>query len=626
MSFYRAVPASIFVLLLLLFLPDSSIAQSIIEDSLWKETSQAISSGNSAEALRLLRLCVPGKVNLPESAILLRNALAAELTRVTAGKPVGELSADQLVEFHKLQREICSLDVADAGDWLLLMKACMAMKGAENLIVSGQAFLDAAKRGLPVAISEDWLKILQRLDSELVRDEQILYRLQIAQIFAGVQPDSKELQRKLADVKMLADAKAVKILRFAELEMALGNLSAARACLDQVRGFDPRYTGLEDHYRKLDLAERIDKIIIKANDALLSRKYDEAKSRAEEIFMLDANNFFARKIIEQIEEERQRPVSSAASDADRLQLRIRRLETQLRKAELEQDLQQVSTCLRELLLLKSDLSEHAQRLAEVEQEIAISRLKADERFVEAEELFRKGDYASLRLFLNRNPGLMNSLEKMLQVWEMRLMVNFASGNLEPARLREAANDINRRAGKSFYASYVLMRLDIADNKLNDARAHYKIALELQPVAAVLRWPGLLLWVHGEGRPFAVVVLIVAFLILIKLIRPFFSWFESTYWWRVAVMARVFPSLAVRSLESCFGTVKDRTDRITLFTLLMQSCYRIGDNNKALLYADNLLELVPCSAAALEMRAKIKNRAAGKTPENKAPDTAEAAGT
>ncbi|OGK13230.1 MAG: hypothetical protein A2W80_07365 [Candidatus Riflebacteria bacterium GWC2_50_8] len=614
MAVYRTVPATLLVLFMLLFCVNRSIAQPAIEDSLWVETAQAIESGNQAEALRLLRLCVSAKLNLPDSAKQLRQALSSEVSKITSGKSVDDLTAEQLAEFHKLQREICSLAVADAGDWLLLMKACMVIPGSENFIFSGQAFLDAVKLGMPVSINEEWLKILRKLDAELVRDEQILYRLQIAQIFSGLQPESQELKKQLADVKLLADAKAIKILRLAEVEMAIGNLTAARACLDQVRRFDYRYSGLEDLYRRLNTAEQIDKIIIQANDDLMSKKYEDARRRAEEILKLDANNFFARGIIERIEEERKRPDSVALSDADRLQLKLRRLEADLRKAESEQDIQLVSTLLRRILALKSYFPEHAQRLVEVEQEIAFSRMKADERFAEAEELFRKGEYVKLRLFLNRNPGLMNSLEKMLQIWEMRLMANFATAHLDPAQLRAAATDINKRAGKSFYASYVLMRLDIANNKLNEAREHYKTAQEMRPGDALLRWPSLLLWMHGSGRPVAVVLLIVVFLLMIKMIRPFFNWFESTYWWRVSLLSKVFPSLAVRSLESCFGEVRERNDRITLFTLLMESCYRIGDKNKALLYADNLIELVPLNAAALEMRARIKNQASARAAE------------
>ena len=593
-------------LLLLLYSCPCS-AQDNKPDSLWIETSQALAADNASEARRLLRLCVLGQLNLPESEKLLHGLLASEAAVILSDQSLKDLKPDHLAEIFKLRREICTLGTAGAADWLNLLKAGAAVPGSENLIISGQAFLDAVQKGLPVIITDEWLELLQRLEREMVRDEQVLYRRQIVQIFASLEPASKELQNRLADIELLAEAKAIKILGLAEVEMALGNLDAARARLDQVRAFNSKYSGLTELYQRLDKAVRIDKILVQANDALLSKKYDEAGRRAEDILKIDANNFFARRIVEQIEEARKRPVSGGASAEDRLKLKLRRIEADLRKAEKEQDLQQVYIYLREILLLKSDLPEYSQRLAEVEQEIAVSRLKADEKFSEAEEMFKKAEYDRLRLFLNRNPGLMNSVEKMLQIWEMRLMANLFTGHLEAPQLREAAEMINRRAGRSFYASYVLMRLAIADNRLAEARGHYNIALELKPGAASLRWPGMLLWVHGEGRPVAVILLIVAFLLMIKLIRPFFSWFESTYWWRVAILASVFPSLAIRSLEGCFGTVKDRGERITLFTLLMKSCYRVGNSSKAMLYSDNLLELFPGNAAALEIRAKLKAR-------------------
>ncbi|MBU1108568.1 MAG: hypothetical protein KKB51_17970 [Candidatus Riflebacteria bacterium] len=579
------------------------------EDSFWAETSQALETGNASEALRLLRLCVLGQINLPESEKLLRLSLASEAALILSDKPLVELKPDQLSELFRLQREVCNLGVAEAGDWLNLLRTGAVMPGSENLIISGQAFLDVVQQGLPVNVNDEWREFLQRLDREMVRDEQILYRRQIVQILANLEPESRELQNRLADIELLAEAKAVKVLGLAEVEIALGNLVSARGYLDQVRNYNSQYLGLAELYQRLEKAERIDKILIQANDALLSKKYDEAKRRAQDILIIDANNFFARRILKQVEEAQERPAVGPGSPADRLKLKLRRFEADLRKAEKEEDLQLVLTLLREILVLKSDLPEYSQRLADVEQEIALSRLKADERFIEAEELFEKAEYARLRLFLNRNPGLMNSVEKMLKIWEMRLMANQATGHLDASQLREAAETINKKAGKSFYASYVLMRLSISDNKLAEAREHYKVALELKPGEASLRWPGLLLWVHGEGRPVAVFLLIVVFLLMIKLIRPFFEWFESTYWWRVSLLARPFPSLAIRSLEGCFGTVSDRAERITLFTLLMKSCYRVGNSSKALLYSDNLLDIVPGHAAALEIRAKIKAKPA-----------------
>ncbi|PKL47545.1 MAG: hypothetical protein CVV42_12485 [Candidatus Riflebacteria bacterium HGW-Riflebacteria-2] len=612
----RKVGLLLVALFLVLLSAGLALASSTEDDSLWVEAELAVKSGNRSESLRLLRLCVLGRLNLPDSELILRQTLASETADICSGRPVTELTSDELGEFHRLQSEICGLGVADAGDWLLLMKASMAMPGSQNLIVSGQAFLDAVHDGLPVAISQDWRDILAKLDIELVRDEQVLYRLQIAQIFAGLAPESKALQQKLDDARLVADAKAVKILRFAEVEMALGNLSSARACLDRVRNFDPTYSGLDEMYRLLERAERIDKILVQANDALIRKSFDEAKRYADEVFSLDPNNFFARRVVEQVEEARQRPVGAALKEADRVQLKIRRLEAELRVAEKEEDLLKMSLCLREILMLKNDPA-YALKLADVDEEIAFSRLKSEERFAEAEILFRKGEYAKLRLFLNRNPGLMNSLETLVQIWEMRLMVNFVTGYIDSAQLRAAALEIKRRAGRSFYASYVLMRLDLAENKFAAAREHYKVAAELKPGDVSLRWPGLLLWVHGDGRPVAVIVLLVVFLLLIKLIVPFFSWFESTYWWRITLLSKVFPSLAIGSLESCFGSVYERSKRITLFTLLMKSCYRVGKYDKALLYAENLLELVPGCASALEIRGKIKGRPAraGKAQES-----------
>ncbi len=378
----RSIRLLLVVLVLVLLPNDLVMAGPSGDDSLWTEAEFAFKAGNRSESLRLLRLCVLGRLNLPDSELMLRQILASETAAVAADRPVEELTVAELGDFHKLQSEICGLGIADADDWLMLMKASIAMPGSQHLIVSGQALLDAIHRGMPVVITQEWRTVLEKLDHELVRDEQVLYRLQIASIFAGLAPESKELQQKLADIRLVADAKAVKILRFAELEMALGNLAAARACLDQVRSFDPSYSGLAEAYKLLERSERIDRILVQANDALVSKNLDEAKRRADEVFTLDPNNFFARRIMEQVEEARQRPTGSAVSEADRLQLKIRRLENELRAAEKEEDLLKISACLREILMLKNDPA-YALKLAEVDEEIAFSRLKSEERFAEA---------------------------------------------------------------------------------------------------------------------------------------------------------------------------------------------------------------------------------------------------
>jgi hypothetical protein len=145
-----------------------------------------------------------------------------------------------------------------------------------------------------------------------------------------------------------------------------------------------------------------------------------------------------------------------------------------------------------------------------------------------------------------------------------------------------------------------MKLALSDNKMDKAREHYKNAQAINPDFQGLRWPGWLIWMHGEGRFFVVIVLIVVLILLIKLIRPVFAWYESTYWTRIRVLSAIFPSLALRSLEKCFGYVSGNYERRQLFGLLVKCCEKSGKSSKGLQYAENLLEISPGDEIAVNM--------------------------
>jgi hypothetical protein len=64
------------------------------------------------------------------------------------------------------------------------------------------------------------------------------------------------------------------------------------------------------------------------------------------------------------------------------------------------------------------------------------------------------------------------------------------------------------------------------------------------------------------------------------------------------MVYIFPSFALRSLEKCFGIVKEKSGRIQLFRLLVISSEKVGNQQKTLQYADNLLEISPKEEVAI----------------------------
>lgn len=572
----------------------------VVVDALWQETLVALESVNATDSLRLLRLCIVGGVEKIPAEKHLHSMLASISREIIADRDLKTLNENELNELLQLHREICGLTSSNSTDWLFLMQLTRIFTRPDNFIINGQALLDRLEAGMPLLPDQAWSELLQSLEASLRKDEQVLYRLQLVKILSGMEETAEKYRSALEDTKLLAEAKAIKVLGLAEVAIAVGDFDVARIHLDQVKAFDSAYSGLDVLYRKLELAGKIHKLLTKASEELRNQKFAESVNSCNDVLKLDANNIFARNILQQIEEARGRVIGRSVSADDRQTLRLRRIEAELRKAEKEQDYQEIRQLIKEMLIIRSDLATFSERLEQVEQEIALSRLYADDRLREAEKLFNQSDYSALRFFLNRNPGLMSSLERMIQVGEMRLLANYFTSYLEPAELKVAAEELQKKAKQSFAASFVLMKLALADNKMNDARTHYLAARELNPNFAGLRWPGWLLWVHGEGRPAVVVLMIVVLFFLIKAIGPMFAWFESTYWLRTGILAKIFPSLALRSLEGCFGAFKDNRDREKLFRMLIKCSIACGDQKKSVRYAENLLELIPNDTAALDV--------------------------
>ncbi len=562
------------------------------QDQLWIETNDAINSGKTAEAVGLLRMCIRAGLQVAEAENLLRGYLASEAAQVRREKSLSDLPPEEMSELLRLQTEICSFKSSTADEWLQLLEIATSA-GEERFIIAGEALLDRIEIGMPVKVNATWINHLKKLEKALSRPAQILYRLQLHEILAQIEATAPEFRPGLENMRILARAGAGKILDQADVAMALGDLEAARKNIQQVRDFEPQYPGLGESEKRFARAAKIRDLIGQAGEAMRERLFLKARALCREIYQLDAGNAFARATLQQIEDISSRGATAKIeSEEARIELAVRRFEADLRRAEQDQDVLRIRNILKELLLLRNDNPDWVERLAAVENQIAVSSLRSEENLKKAVELLENEKYNQLRLFLNQNPGLMNSVETMVQVWEMRLMANFYTGQRTVEELKEAAAAIIARSGQSFYASFVMMKLALAENRIEEAQKHYLKAAEIQPKNPKLKWPGLLLWAHGSGRPVVVVVLVILFFVMIKLLRPLMAFYESTYWFRIAILARIFPSLALRSLEGCFGIYTERSDRIKLFRLLVACSAASKNSAKATLYANNLYDLAP----------------------------------
>ncbi|GAB4268309.1 MAG: hypothetical protein Kow0029_03590 [Candidatus Rifleibacteriota bacterium] len=593
----RFIASFIFALFAGLVLCSAGFAE-VLPKNDWELAKEALSKGDREESLKFLRICSFSGDHVFEAERLLRDVLASQSSELLKGRPVTGLAEYEKNKLFDLFNEICGLKIADSIDWYNLLAVAAAMSNNEKLEISGQKFLDRLRNGLKADFDEDWIKILKKLYPLFSNDWQILYRWQLSKILAENPLTSNEYKIEYENSSILAQTKARAVLNLAEVSMAIGDIETAKQHLDQVRFFNREFPELDKMYIKLKKVGEIQRLLAKAKEAMNHRDFNLAANFCKQVIKIDANNIFAKDYLKQIEEAKTHKPGKTLTSADRVLLKLRGLELELKKAERENDLLLMQAVLRDILQLRSEVK-YIKKLEEVTNEILASRIHAEERFVEAQKLFEQGDYEKLRLFLNRNPGLMSSMDRMVNIWEMKLMVNYYSGKMGPIELRNSAENILKKGGKSFYAYFVLMNLALSENRMEEAKTHYLAAMEMNPDFPGLRWPGWLIWMHGDGRAAVVIVLIIVLLLMIKLLRPVICWYESTYWTRVRLLSAIFPSLAMRSLEKCFGTVNDSHERREMFQLLIKCCQKNNNQLKGLKYAENLLDISPDNQIAID---------------------------
>lgn len=589
-----------YLLILLVFLAASPHLSVKAQDPLlppWQEAQSELARGNDEAALKLLRICSFSGENAVEAEVLLRRILASQTAELLPLVIEKKLEGEQLDRFLNIYEEICSLRQSQADDWKRLLQAANLQPDHARLVAVGEKFLDRMRAGLAVDFDSDWVEPLLRLSAEFKNEWQIIYRWQVNKILAGLPDTAGQFKTEFENTGILAQTRAKSVLGLAEVAIAIGDLEGARRHLDQVRFFNKEFPDLDKMYLRLKKAGEIQRFIELAQQALQKRDFNAAENHCNAALKLDENNVFARNLLKNIEEARGLKPGGTLSAADQVALKLRRLESDLKKAQKNEDLLQMRVLLKEILIYNLTAA-NVKKLEEIENEIAASRVYAEERFLEAEKLFQSGEYEKLRLFLNRNPGMMSSVDRMVQIWEMKLMVNYYAGAIGPIELHNSARNILLKGGRSFFANFVLMKLSLAENRMDKAREYYKAAAEINPDFPGLRWPGWLLWAHGEGRFVVVIVLIVVLVFLIKLIRPVFAWYESTYWTRISILAAIFPSLAMRSLEKCFGSVRETYERKQFFRLLIKCCEKTGNFNKGIKFAENLLEISRDDEAAI----------------------------
>lgn len=582
-----------------------------VKSKLFIEAEESISTGNVELGIKQLKNCISAGEKIPEANALLFSVYASKSADISKGRPISQLSLEELDLLEKNYIEILNLKSARDDDWFRCLELLLFRKKNNDMALIAQDYLIKLYNQPNKKFNNAWMTIFIALENEYNVVELIIFKYQVLKIqktnivHLG-ETEEKLINEKLINTKLENMAKTIKSqLKYffgqIDVAIALGELSRAEKLLAQVEYFDPEQYLIPKIKNRLKLVAKIQVKLKLARNALHNKKFALATKYCEAVFKLDAKNPFAQNILKEIASMKAIPVKRISSK-NRFKLKLRMLTSQLKKAEKDQDLLNIRRILRELIFSFGSF-EYSAKLKKIDNEIRESRIKAEARFEIAKKLFSNNHWGELYFFLNRNPGLMSSIKRLITIWEMRLMTNYHLKKKDVAEIKEAAERIISKDKNSFYANYVIMKLYLANNKYDKARKFYNIANEVKPNYSGLRSPRWLLWAHGEGKPWAISLTIAFFLLLIKLIKPAFALFESTYWFRTRMIGLLFPSLALRSLEKCFGSVVGDKQRVELFHKLLKYSIRLKDIKKSLRYAEMILEISPDDVDALEILAQ-----------------------
>ncbi len=585
-----------------------SESSSVIQLSLFSEklanAEELIASGAFLPAKIELRQLIYADETASSAKKLLCGILASETYEVN----IASLTAQEKVEHQNSLEELVLLQPENLLSHYKLLDFLESENKETDLMRFCILFLKWQQKIGNLDLSLNWYNLLCRIENRFKNvPEFSIYRWHIIRVLCSSKHHKGEYSDQLKNMEILSRKRLKLIAEKAEVSLATGDISGAVEWIDQIRFFSPDFELLSKLEMKLKKTREIERNLGLASKSLREKNFAEAMKFCKQALLLDPNNPFGKELEKQINYDKNNAAVSRLSVDDRYRIQIRNLKKELAFAEEEQDLLKIKGILKELLLISSDSVEFRERLKEVETSIFKSKIEVRERFKKAQELFEKSQWKLLRLHLNKNPGLMSSMDRLVDVWEMKLMVNYKLALKEAMELEDDSKRILEKSTESFYANYVMLRLKLANQKYDDAQKFYDAAFSANPNSELLTGPGWILWIHGRGRPFVVIVFAIFLILLAKLIKPFFAWFESTYFFRVSLIGFIFPSFALRSMESCFGSFNNKSDRIKIFELMIKCAQKIKNTDKVCRYAENLLEISPDSAIAINALGRIYAR-------------------
>ncbi|NLI77549.1 MAG: hypothetical protein GX442_14040, partial [Candidatus Riflebacteria bacterium] len=545
-----------------------------------------------------------GLAGLPDPGPLrarLAALLAATAQPLLAAAPAADWPASAAAPLEGAWRKARDLDPDQVSYWLSYLDCLARQPGTEAaLTFEGQDLLDrhgAALRRQPPA---GQIPLLQRLGEIFDQRGFPLHRLEILQILARHPATASEANRLLPMARETVKLRSAELLERIEAAMVMNELDQAKNLLERLRAAQPDLPQLARLATRLDTVRKVQSLLTEASIALQRRDTAQVKRLCDQTLELDPNNPNARAYLAQIAAPAASATAPTTRVADPRAARQADLLARLARAGQDEDLAESRRLLKELIAQGFAREEHFRQLSAIDKELAQGRLFAPERFEDARRLMAAGKWAELHRFLNRNPALGDSLERIMAVWDMRLAAAFFTAAKDDEALLADADRIATKNPKSFWSPFVRMRIALRRNEMAEAEKQLGLARAISPDHKLLTWWGRLLWVWRHGWKIVPLVLLAFFYVAAKGMFWFLHLWENGYWTRTAWIGRVLPRLALASLERRFGTVKEDWARQRMFELLTQYAFACGEKEKGIRYAELLLEMKAQHPLAMQL--------------------------
>ncbi|MBF0547311.1 MAG: HEAT repeat domain-containing protein [Candidatus Riflebacteria bacterium] len=284
--------------------------------------------------------------------------------------------------------------------------------------------------------------------------------------------------------------------------------------------------------------------------------------------------------------------------------KISDLSEKLKKAELDRNLLNEAEILKKLISMEAATSEQKQRLASIEYQLKLSKDNLEKRWTEAEALYLKEEWGTLKVFLNQNPYFSEKDEYTLKFGEMSFACDYFLNNIPSEELNERARKLMLLNPKSFWAPMALALSALKCGNEKEAARQLDFAAHIDPKHPTVLLVSKTLKQKTNRRIMTAVILLLAITILGFLFSMFFGFLEKIEWIIVKFFIGRFPAKILPRLERKLGTHLEREERIELLQLLTETSFKAKTFQKGERYARSLLELIPKSRLALEFLGKF----------------------